>query len=1045
MRQIPDKNRKDSRAVFGIRVCLGMIVAGRIFYCIFTERPDILDLLWMLFLMAALLFSIYRFEVLYRLYQESGKLQGVWYAVYFTVSLTFLFYPMKRSKITVTEFKRIIGAGILADYDVNKVVHNFMIWFFWFAVSLFLFCLLANYFVKCKKTKEQQIICDYLSQIIVLANVNLIFRCITYFYDQSMPEKISYQSDRLLHLLILAGLAYFCMKLDQNILPEQYLQLIFCGYAIGYPISVLFCKGSMLIQVQMAAICLLVVLSKKCKAMFQTRKIQCALKGGALTVCLFPFMTSFYLELLHIMNQHHLFVAHPLKYYAVAVVLFFFVIIMVILWVERKDADTGQWRKWSYPCLIFGISCLSVQVPLEFVYDADLFEAANASILISDFLNYGSLPIVEHYGGHMMSGVWEGLLYAFLNQDKAGAIFSPYAGYLFPVLTVLFYYLVTYVWGMDIALWVTLLFPFGSHWSYFGLGMLVCLAVTGYIRKRTYQRAYLVWAAVVWCALYRLDLGYAFGLAGILSLFIYVLCFREKTALKQLLISFAVTVFTGSILWCLLCVWKNVNPFVRLAEFLQISQSNANWAYGSIGNYENTVYAWCYLFVPFMAEAGILYAVCSKKFRDRIGPQRWGLLLMLGISYFVNFSRGLVRHSLAEMSLTVIIWSGYLFLAVFVSLVKENKKLFLVIFSVLILCNQLFLQDKNFTEVSILDTACSKTGPMIESWTLKKEVNGEKEDTFMAETDWERRSSQSEIVSRVKWEETLTERIAPFRTILDTLLEQEETYLDFINHTFVYSAVNRKNPVYVSQSPGHLSGEYTQEQFISQVQKNIDRIPVVLMPYENTGYAAVLDGIANSYRYYKVAEFIYENYKPLCRYGEFAVWCVPERYAQMKRKLEGMGDGDQEEMEYNLINWGYDAALHNYYIGRLPGIWAERDEKQAVKNKIVSELKQKNSCYYMDKPAERQAEGNYLLLSFNCPDKETGNAGDTNAVVKLGSCENGKFDEKYQYEMTLTKGYHNYLIRVSSDYYWGQGFIQAVQIDCDVALEAVTMKILAGD
>lgn len=1025
MKQMPDKIRNDSRVIFGVKVCFGMLVAGRIFYGVFTDRPDVSDLLWILILSAALCFSIYRFEDLYRLYQESGKVQGIWYAVYFTISLTFLFYPMKRSKITVTEFKRIIGAGILADYDVNKVIHNFTIWFFWFAILFFLFCLLANYFVKCKKTKEQQIICDYLDQIIVLANVNLIFRCITWFYDQSMPEKVSYQSDRLLHLLILAGLAYFYMKLDQNILPEQYLQLLFCGYAVGYPISVLFFKGNMLIQAQTATVCLSVLLSKRCKTMFQIRKIQYVLKGGALTVCLFPFMTSFYLELLHIMNQHRLFVAHPLKYYAAATVLFFFVIIMVIIWTERKNTDTGQWRKWSYPCLIFGISCLSVQIPLESVYDADLFETANAGILISDFLNYGSLPIVEHYGGHMMSGVWEGLIYAFLNQDKAGAIFSPYAGYLFPVLAVLFYYLVTCVWGMDIALWVTLLFPFGGYWSYFGLGMLVCMAVTGYIRKRTYQRAYLVWAAFVWCALYRLDLGYAFGLACILSLLIYVLCFRDIAALKQLLISFAVTVFIGSTLWCLLCVWKNVHPFARLAEFLQISQSNANWAYGSIGNSENTVYAWCYLFVPFMAEAGILYTICSKKFRDRIGPQRWGMLLMLGISYFVNFSRGLVRHSLAEMSLTVIIWSGYLFLAVFVSLVKENKKLFLVIFSALILCNQLFLQDKNFTEVSILDTACSKTAPMVESW--------------------ERRSSQSEVVSRVKWTETLTEQIVPFQTIMDTLLEQEETYLDFINHTFVYSAINRKNPVYVSQSPGHLSGEYTQEQFISQIQKNIDHIPVALMPYEDTGYAAALDGIANAYRYYRVAEFIYENYKPLCRYGEFAVWCVPERHAQLKLKLEAMGRDDQTELKYSLINWGYDTALHNYYIGHLPKIWAESDEKQAVKNKIVSELRPENAYYCMQRPVKEQAKGNYLLLSFNYPDKEAENAGSTNAVVKLGSCENGTFDEKYQYEITLTKGYHNYLIRVSSDYYWSQGYIQAVQLDCGAALEDVSMKILEGD
>ena len=105
---------------------------------------------------------------------------------------------------------------------------------------------------------------------------------------------------------------------------------------------------------------------------------------------------------------------------------------------------------------MFGITCLSVQIPIQSTYSPDLFEGANYSILISDYLNFGKIPIVEHYGGHMMTGVWEGILYGILNQDPAGAVVSPYSFLVTPFLTVLFYYLIKNVWNEDLALLTTI-------------------------------------------------------------------------------------------------------------------------------------------------------------------------------------------------------------------------------------------------------------------------------------------------------------------------------------------------------------------------------------------------------------------------------------------------------------------------------------------------------------------------------------------------------------------------------------------------------------
>lgn len=1176
--------------LWSVRIGLCFVMVGKVFQVLGERGFKPFDFIWALFLAIVFCFSVCRLEALYRTFKESDQIQGIWYAVYFTVSLLFLFYPLDHAKTTVTEFKRMIGAGIIADYDVSKTIHYFTNWFVCFALCFPIFLLLANDHAKQKKSDERQIVSNYLDKVVVLANLDLIFRGITYFYDSSLSENVYYDSTSLLRLLVVSGLVYLWLELDKNIAADQYLQMVFCGYAVSYPVSVLFFNGRMLIKVQAVTLCFMFVLAKGCKKIFQKEGMHFVLKSGVLVLCLFPFMTSFYTELINIMNQHRLFVAHPKKYYVIAAVLLIVLWLFLAFIMKKKGWMLSKWKNWSYPWLVFGISCLSVQLPLESVYHADIFETANSSILISDFLNFGSIPIVEHYGGHMMTGVWEGLIYAFINQDYAGAVFSPYAVYLLPLLAVLFFCLVKCVWNADIAVWVTLLFPFYDYWSYFGLGMLLCLAVIGFVRKNTYSRALLIWAAFAWCVLYRLDLGYAFGMACIAALIIYVLISHNKSAAKQLAVSFLAVGAAGVIVWCMLCVCKNLNPLERAMEFLQISFSNANWAYNGIGNYGNMVFAWCYLFVPFMMEAGLLYTICSSKFRNRLEIEKCMLLLIFGISYFVNFSRGLVRHSLAEMNTTVIIWSAYVFLAIFISCIKEKQSLFLIAFTLLILCHTLFLQDSNFTARSILDTASYKTGNFVEEWTMECSADEEVDRDGTLKTYWEKLSESAETVNRVQWEESLAGKIAAYRIILETLLEQDETYMDFMNHSFLYSAIGRKDPVYVSQVPGQLSGEYTQEQFIKQIQNHMDDIPVVLMPFEESGFAVSLDGISNVYRYYKVAEFIYNHYRPLCSYEEFAVWCLPKRYDEMKQKLdrlkkdvtndflacetlktgncrviqdkinkkieiactgadpmidgiqtfvdldeydrgniritieyESSVDGNMQiyyttdaEEEYteeksvsvevtgngwaefivpvtknsrlrldipeksttiiqsirvamavDLISWGYDGALqtqdeagnyvsayngsfHNYSIGHLPRIWAEFDKKHAIKNKVVTELKPSDSYYFMEKPIGRNEHGNYLMLSVNYKGEENeSEEGDTSgyvdAVVKLGNYDNGKFNERYQYTITLKEGYHQYLIRISSDYYWYSSQIHAVGVSSEAALEGLGIAILEGD
>lgn len=639
-----------------------------------------------------------------------------------------------------------------------------------------------------------------------------------------------------------------------------------------------------------------------------------------------------------------------------------------------------------------------------------------------------------------------------------------------------------------------------------------------------------------------------------------------------------------------------------------INLSNQNWAYAGIGDSGNTMFSWSYIILPFLTAICLLYTVFSKSMRERIGNERWILLLIFGFSYFSNFSRGLVRHSLAEGLGLVVLWSSYLFLAMFYSCLKNNKKLLLPIFMFLMLCNNLLVRNSNFSSSSIVDSAVSVPAPVIESWkigrfdveeyeelkftqdslTAKGEVIDEcdrVDDHFM--TYWQRLRYKQEVVERVKLNNELENTVNAYALVLNGLLGKQETFVDFVNKTLLYSIIGKENPVYVSQSPLQLSGEFTQKQFINEIRG----IPVVIMPLAPNNDS--LDGIANVYRNYKVSEYIYQNYIPLCKYENmYAVWCLKDKYQEYSARIEELVKGTEylekltdceglvinnaeltknedgtctmasagtEPMicelqnlvntskftgmnmlvsvgystdvsgvmqlfyttekkenftaekvvsveinqtgtadflipitEYtrlrlkfpegsavtilsfsvkhtcDYIDYGYDgpienvdanghvsynyiSALHNHDIRHIPKIWAEGDTKNSINNQVITKLTYNDGVFIFDtNDIDLKEKGNYLKISAAYDGNDTGGLykmdDETMPVTVIaGHYEDGRFVEKCRFTMTLSEGNQDYLIRISTDYYWYLKEINAVQFPMNNVIHDVNMQILEGD
>ena len=414
--------------------------------------------------------------------------------------------------------------------------------------------------------------------------------------------------------------------------------------------------------------------------------------------------------------------------------------------------------------------------------------------------------------------------------------------------------------------------------------MLLALAVMAYVKKQRMFRAFLIWAAFAWCALYRLDLGFAFFAATLISLALWLWQSKNKIAAKQLFVSFAISAAAGLFLWTLLCVQQKVNPFLRLFEFLKLSASNPTWAYNHIGDKNKNLFVFGYLILPFLMALSVCFCAFSKRVEKSISEEQWILLLILGFSYFFNLPRGLVRHSLAENSITIVFWSAAIFLSAVSAMFSKKRNIFLPIFAFLIVLSNQFVNGNAFS-----------TSPITESVLPQIHSNLEQ--------------SRAQKANRVIFESGMKEYCDSYKFVMDKLLEPNETYLDFMNRTFAYSAIGRESPVYVAQSPLMLSGEFTQKMFIKEIADRIETVPLAILPLKDTRAGASLDGIYNTYRYYKVSEFIFTHYRPLCKYGDFAVWALNERYDSFAEKLKSDSAEDNNLVETLLWNDGF--SLHN--------------------------------------------------------------------------------------------------------------------------------------
>ncbi|WP_183862093.1 hypothetical protein [Pectinatus brassicae] len=610
------------------------------------------------------------------------------------------------------------------------------------------------------------------------------------------------------------------------------------------------------------------------------------------------------------------------------------------------------------------------------VHNIDFFEGANHGIAIYDFINNNVIPILGNFDAHMLSSSLWGILYYLVTNDAIGALFIPYS-YINSILIFMFLFFVLrrFITERETYILIFLLpaLRIYTHTYFLGLGLILYFAY--WIKSKKIYMADVIYALLFWCSfIYKLDIGASFGIAFIVCAVLYLIINKYYSRLKIFILCQLSVFFLMMLILYLISIHLNLNIGILYSNIMPLITSNQNWAYGVLGD---KIHVLCVYFILPIIIMGLLFN--KIKYTKKSVYEIW-IIIYIYIAYILNVPRSIVRHNLMEHSIIGYGLAVLLFSLLCIDSQKKYKAIFLaVIFTLISYFMQINIQPYAFDCLKMVNNQI-------------KILNN---------------SKITYVFKPIEKDKILIKDLKGF---FDNNLSDNETYLDFTNQTFLYAFLNRKNPVYINQSPALVNGEKGQENFLKEI-KNKD-IPFVLMPYivkqEDRRYSCFfyLDSVLNTDRYYLITEYICKNYRPLCIIDDMIIWCKKDEFNTRINHI-------MNEKHVRLVNtYDYNKAeYYNHELGFIPFIWCNYDRKNSQNSKIIYDFEKHkiaSNIYILNDNSIDENKGKYMILRVDS--KIEGNCDLT--------IEKKNAKEKIKYNFRLVTGNHFYKIRCSSDILW---------------------------
>jgi len=726
-----------------------------------------------------------------------------------------------------------------------------------------------------------------------------------------------------------------------------------------------------------------------------------------------------------------------------------YTIVAEIVLITKKANNEKQ---FGYIGAIASFVCIAYfQGKYHFVFDYGnypyIYELGNLTVAADTFFR-GKLPIIDYFSAHALGDVWTGLIYAFIHNDFKGILVNPYYGLIGIVAFFALFYIIRAVFSdthniqnkeLDFAILYILLFPAlvtGIKWI--SVCIVVIAALIHLQKNNTFKSNYIFWISVLISSLHTYDEGISLSLGCIIAVLITAVITKSWGNLKRFVSSGVISVFILSGILIIYCLATDLDPISRFKEWLSVSVgSSSSWATTSFGDESSFAFFIAYFLVPIIVISVITITVinfCKTKYNQLL----FALIFAFSITELFYIPRTIVYHNLkvcggiTGVLMNYIHWTLALFALYFCSRKLSSLRMKSLVF-IFVMFTTITLEGAFVTNY-LPNSKASLAGKAIEN-SKEWRISNHNKDNIRA--------------SRIVYEKKTQELVGSFKTVFDTLLNDKQTFLDFANVTSMYLLTGRERPAYVGQMPSLLTDLYSQEQFLKEIEE-YDCPIAVLGTTAQFGLQQMI-GIPHNIRYYKIAEYIYRNYRPLVKFDEIAVWCKKDVYSQYANIIKTSPAFSSKR--FSLIDYGYDFTsysneenkseykpFHSFNLKMLPYIWANNDKYNAVSLQKLSDLRNhsedKQQYRFSGSKHIDKNNGNYLLMKLKA---------ETNTMTSVKIYDSNNKGASYTYDFSIKKGENNYLIRISQDYFWHAFNVDTVEISNSPEVNISNIQLLIGD
>jgi hypothetical protein len=520
----------------------------------------------------------------------------------------------------------------------------------------------------------------------------------------------------------------------------------------------------------------------------------------------------------------------------------------------------------TFPWLLCGVVALARFAQLH-RNSPDFLEPANGALMIQQWFDFGRLPFFETFGAHGLSDSFFGFLFAGLTGFRESTWVE--YDYVWFVLTVLITYHVLRAWwsSASAALFCALTMPRLDDFlpTFFVQSALTIFVVRWVMQKRSglAWAAFAGWIVVVFA--WRLDLGFANAVAALATIAALVVLLPEYRPPFGAIASGWIGFAAAFVLICLgVCIARGIDAVALFQDFRAMIGSNQAFGYPTIAADRTPIVVMHVFVVPVLV---MVTCIASwVRLRGRIKSRDATFFAALGTAfmgayYFANYPRGLVRHSFLEAPNIVLSSFAFFVLAgAWRWLLPDRLRLpafFLFFVTGTMLCYD-------------LDVNAQQTRKPLAPTTTYERL------AYALRTS-PRVAYEPRRVTRTLDQPWFEEMIGDIRSFFATELEQpHETFLDLSSSPMLYFHTHRRSPHWVNHTL-LVYGEELQKRFIKGLEH--DDLPFVVLPPEIPvdppqvmPPLEMLDSVPFILRQYRIFEWVYARYDPLCMLGKWQVW-----------------------------------------------------------------------------------------------------------------------------------------------------------------------------